>query len=264
MGRHSTPLPSERRLGGAILGGAVVVVLVGALWGVGSAAPPEDQMPADTTTSIPTTTSAPPTTSPTTVSTTVTTRPSTTQPPPTDPPTTQPVTTETTIPPLTLEGDGLGVIDLGADVDETRNAITARLGSATSDSGWVNARGTFGTCPGSVVRVIRWGSLRVFFGDGPTGFGDGNYHFYFFSQSRAETDTVIDLRSARGIGVGSTVADLVEAYGDDVEITSSSGFGVTFIIEDDGTSEGLLSGTLTESIDTGQVTSLTGGFGCGA
>ena len=241
-----------------MLGGTVVALLAAGLGIVGAPGGAEETMAlAD---------SAPATSAPATdPATTETTAPPTTEPTTT---TTQPDTTATTgpttptLPPVRLESDGLGIVEFGATVEETLEAVGSRLGRADADSGWVSATGTFGTCPGSLVRVVRWASLRLFFSDGPTEFGEEMRHFFFYSQSPVETEAVIDLKTEKGIGIGSTVAELRTAYGPDASITSDARFGVTFAI--DTGSPGLLSGTLTESIDTGQVTSLAGGFGCGA
>lgn len=240
-------------------------MLLAGVWfvGAGTADPPAPEAAATSTSATPTT--EPPTSSTTTSTTTPTTTTtsvtSTTAVPETTN-TTESTTTTTTLAPLLLEADGLDVVDLGASVEEAVAEVSARLGSASSDSGWVNSRGNFGTCPGNVVRLIRWHSLRAFFSDGPTDFGEDTRHFFYYSQSAVETDTILELKTAEGIGMGSTVAELEEAYGSRLRIESTGPFGVTFSIDSPG--DGLLSGTLTESIDTGQVTSLAGGFGCGA
>lgn len=233
--------------------GGVLVALLGA--GLGIVSTPTGGTEEGTVAAATSTTS-----SPTTAATTETT-PATTDRPTTTTSTTT-TTTTTTLPPLVLRGDGLGLVEFGATVEETLEAVGSILGGADADSGWVSATGTFGTCPGSLVRVVRWASLRLFFSDGPTEFGEEMRHFFFYSQSPVETEAVIDLKTEKGIGIGSTVAELRTAYGPDASITSDARFGVTFAI--DTGSPGLLSGTLTESIDTGQVTSLAGGFGCGA
>jgi hypothetical protein len=257
VGRHLAQVSPTKRLAGGALGGVVVALLAIGLGFIGAQSDAGEAVAlADTTTTTPTT-------APTTVATSAiqtTEQPTTT--------TTRPMTTTTrgptttTLPPIVLESDGLGIVDLGATVDETIEIIASRLGGADSDSGWVNATGSFGTCPGNIVRVVRWASLRLFFSDGPTEFGEDARHFFFYSQSPVETDTVIDLKTEEGIGIGSTVAELRAAYGPSVTISSDTHFGVTFTI--DTGEPGLLSGTLTESIDTGLVTSLAGGFGCGA
>lgn len=242
-----------------------MLILVVALWQLGRMGPAGGAVSAEastTTTTAPTisttmTTIAPSTAPPTTPTTT----PATSRPPPTTT-TTQPQPTTTTLAPLSLEADGLGVVSFGAPPEEVIAAVSERLGGASYDSGWVNARGTFGTCPGSIVRVVQWHSLRLFFSDGPTAFGEEGSHFFYFSQSPVEADVVIDVETAEGIGIAATVEEMEEAYGARLVIESSSPFGATFFLR--GPGDGLLSGTLTESIAEGQVTSIAGGFGCGS
>lgn len=288
----------RRQLIGSILGAATVVTLLGSVLVLGlggDEAAPDSTAAGDATTSIggdsltslaaassratvPATTARPPTSSPTSLPSTsapTTTTPSTTDPPTTiAPPTTIPERTtvpetttaaETTTPTLArliLEDDGLSVVDFGDGVEETVAAVQARLGQATSDSGWVTARGDYGVCPGTAVRVIRWESLRLFFTDGPTDFGEEARHFFYYSQSPAGAEAVIDLTTSAAIRVDSTVDELRQAYGDRLVIESSIPFGVTFYI--DANTPGLLSGTLTASSPDGVVTAISGGFGCGS
>lgn len=262
MARHSARLPTRRRVTASILGSATILLLAIALWQVGRADPQQVATAGPTTSTAPTTTrpettaTTAPTTTPTSRSptTTTTTAPETTA-------TSEPPTTTTTLAPLVLQAAGLGPVSFGATPEETISEVSARLGSADSDSGWVSSRGNFGTCPGSIVRVVRWDSLRVFFSDGPTEFGEDFHHFFYYSQSFVDTDVLIDLTTSAGIGIGSTVAELTDAYGARLEIESTSPFGVTFAVRPGG--PGLLSGTLTESVPEGEVTSLAGGFGCG-
>lgn len=222
---------------------------------VDAAAPSTAEAPPDTT--PPSSTSSPPTSA---------TLPPTTIPPATPPtttPTTTTTTTTTTLPGLELAEDGLGLVDLGAGFDEALGVVSAELGPPSSDTGWIRAHSDLGTCPGTVVRVVRWESLRLYFSDGPTEFGEEVRHLFYYSQSIAETDTVVDLSTPEGITIGSTVADLAAAYGDRLRIESSFVFGVGFSVDPLGEA-GLLSGTVTHSQPDGEVTSIAGGFGCGA
>lgn len=270
MTRHRASLPDGRRLGGIVLGSATALALIVALWALGSGSGDDQPAPAALTTStsevMRSSTSVAASTGPTTIAppqTTVapeTTR--TTVPPTTESPSTTTPTTTTTLAPLVLEPDGLRVVDFGTGVEDTVAAVIARLGNATADSGWVAARGQFGTCPGTVVRVIRWQSLRLFFGDGPTDFGEDTRHFFYYNQSTVSTDEVVELATAEDITLGSTVEELEAAYGDDLSIESTIPFGVTFAVESSG--PGLLSGILTASSPDGLVTAIAGGFGCGA
>lgn len=265
-------MPEGRRLGGIVLGSATVLALIVALWALGSDSA-EDQpasvaLTTSTSTVIRSSTSLADTTSPTTIAPPPTTGATQTTVAPDTTGTTAPATTEspstttTTLAPLVLEPDGLEVVDFGAGVEDTVAAVIARLGNATADSGWEAARSQFGTCPGTVVRVIRWQSLRLFFGDGPTEFGEDTRHFFYYNQSTVATGEIVDLATAEDIALGSTVEDLEAAYGDDLSIESTIPFGVTFAVESSG--PGLLSGILTASSPDGVVTAIAGGFGCGA
>jgi hypothetical protein len=282
----------RRRLTGALLGGATILtLLVSVLFlELGRGAEPDSTLAAgDTTTTIVSTATSPstvvtslrstedtvsgtdaPTTSPPSTSaptslaatTSPTTVPETTVVETTSPETTVPETTVTTLSSIILESDGLAVVDFGQGVSETVDAVQARLGPATSDSGWVAARGEYGVCPGTAVRVIRWESLRLYFTDGPTDFGEETRHFFYYNQSTVSAEVVIDLTTSAGIGIDSTVDELRRAYAGRLVIESSIPFGVTFYIEAD--TPGLLSGILTSSSPDGSVTAVSGGFGCGS
>jgi len=283
VGRHEADSPdaglASRRLTGSpagwALGAGTVAVLAFALWSLGGddAEPPPPGIfgaairpgifDLDSGTTSSDATADPTSVPPPSVTTehTITTNTITAATGATSAPTTNQPTTTTTLSPLIMRPDGLGAVDLGAGFDEAIDAVTARLGPATEDTGWISASSDFGTCPGTVVRMVRWSSLRLLFSDGPTEFGDENYHFFYYSQSTVGTEEVLDLQTAEGAGLDSTVADLKSAYGADLTIESTLRFGVSFFVQPIG--PGLLSGTLTDSTDEGAVTALGGGFGCG-
>lgn len=259
VARHEASLSPTRRAVSALAGLATISILTGAVWQLGQGTSDVEAAVDTSTTPVPSTTRRTTTTRPSTTAapTTSSSAPTTTIPPTTD----TTMSTTTTLPPLVLEPDGLGAVDFGATSEEVISAVTERLGPASSDSGWVNARGNFGTCPGTIVRVTRWHSLRLYFGDGPTQFAEEGPHFFYYVQSSVDTETIIDLTTAAGIGIGSSVAQLKEAYPDELVIESTVRFGATFHLA--GSDPGLLAGLLTESVDTGQVTAISGGFGCG-
>lgn len=263
MGRHSPQLSPGQRIPRLALGATTVLILAAAVWVMGRGGAAEEAQLAATTTV--TSSSAPETTLPTTTEAPVTTVP-TTLPPTTVPTTTLPTTTieastTTTLAPLLLMSDGLGAVDFGDDAESVIAAVAERLEGSSSDSGWVAARGQFGTCPGTVVRVVRWDSLRLFFSDGPTEFAEGLHHFFYYSQSIVETDRVLDLTTREGITLGTTVEELEDVFGDQLTIESTISFGVNFVVDRPG--RGLLSGNLTSSSPDGTVTAIAGGFGCG-
>lgn len=264
MARHLDQPPLARSAAGWTFGFGTIALLVAAIWTLasepavvsetsvgifGAAARPGSF--AGITTSTSTTTTRP---APTTTSTPVTTIPASTV-------STEPTTTTTTLAPIILAADGLTVVDLGDPFEEVSAAVSARLGSPTEDTGWVGATSDFGICPGTVVRMQRWSSLRLLYSDGPTEFEAEGRHFFYFSQSTVGTDEVLDLVTAEGVGLETTVPELEAAFGDTLSIESTAEFGVTFYVTPAG--PGLLSGTLTNSGPEGIVTSLGGGFGCG-
>jgi len=264
MGRHTPRLSPGQRIARSSLGGTTVLILVAAVWVMGrGGAAGEPQLAAATAV---TPSSTPATTLPASTETTATTVPTTlaptTAPTTTLPTTTIEVSTTTTLAPLLLRSDGLSAVDFGNDTETVIAAVTERLEGASADSGWVAARGQFGTCPGTVVRVVRWDSLRLFFSDGPTEFAEDVRHFFYYSQSIVETDRVLDLDTPEGIELGSTVEDLEEVFGSQLTIESTISFGVNFVVDRPG--RGLLSGNLTSSSPEGTVTALAGGFGCGS
>lgn len=171
-------------------------------------------------------------------------------------------TSTTTIPPIVLGPDGLGVTDLGDGYDEAMERLVLSLGLPESDTGWISSISDVGTCPGEIVRIVRWAGLRTFFSDGPTEYGSDERHLFYFSQSRVEAEEPADLTTSEGIGLGSTVAELEAGYGTDVAIVTDLQFGPQFMIDPPGPN--FMSGTLTGTSDDDVVTSIAGGFGCGA
>ncbi len=158
---------------------------------------------------------------------------------------------------------GLEAARLGDPYDDTVAAVTERLGKPNHDTGWIRSDSAqVGTCPGTVVRVVQWHSLRLYFGDGPTEFGEDTRHFFYYNQSIVDTDQQIDVATDDGIRLGSTVRDLRRVYADSLTIDDSVGFGITFVVDTGGPS--VLAGTLTSASPQGQVTSIGGGYGCGA
>lgn len=70
------------------------------------------------------------------------------------------------------------------------------------------------------------------------------------------------MRTPEGIGLDSTVADLRRVFGEEVAIEGGIQFDPRFVVDPAGPS--ILSGTLSGTTETDVVTSVAGGFGCGA
>ncbi|HLF40253.1 MAG TPA: hypothetical protein VI854_02145, partial [Acidimicrobiia bacterium] len=193
----------------------------------------------------------------------------------TAPPVTGPATTPVTGdegPPVVLRGNGIGAFAFGAAVDPVIVGLTLRWGPPDSDSGWGPAASSpFGLCPGGEVRAVGWRGFDVLFSDGPTPHGPGGRrHFFTWEYRAASTDTPEPdpggsrppLQTEAGISVGSSVAQLQQAYGaklelfEDEEGGGGSAFGVQL-------PDGGIYGFTTSNDPGGRVRSIIGGGGCG-
>lgn len=259
-GRSSGPLaglePWQRWLLGAL--GAAVVALVTVLVVVLA-----NRSPAPVPTSTSATTGAPSTT--TTGAPSTTSVPSTTTSAPTTTTTTTPPTTTTTTDPLAaivLEPDGLGVVAFGDPADEAVSRLTTILGKSTEDTGWVGTMESgYGTCPGTMVRVVRWSSLEIYLTDGETDWGlAGHRHFFTYTNS-GQMASVLPLHTRKGIGVGSTVAEVEAAYGASSIVAGDGSFPPFFQVKVN--QAGFLWGILTGTSSGDEVVSVSGGTGCG-
>jgi hypothetical protein len=169
---------------------------------------------------------------------------------------------------IILEPDGLKVASFGAAPDDVVTKVSQALGRhPDEDSGFVESFSVFGTCPGKMVRGVRWGGLTALFTDGATDFApEGKRHFFYYSDANFDTRgkqvPPLGLKTSKGIGVGSTVASLKAAYGRGAEVYSDemSG-GASFRVK--VAPPGSLGGALTGMKDSDTVTAVGGGLGCG-
>lgn len=177
------------------------------------------------------------------------------------PTTTIPATTTTTEPEvLELRPDGLGDLTFGHEVEGAIAYVNDLLGSPDDDTGWVDKNDGYATCVGTEVRFVRWGSLELFFTDGPSDWAAGIRHFAFYTDTTLLGDPRIPATTAEGIGVGSTVDDIIGAYGTDARIEDDPLLGPTFFLDTPGA--GQLSGYLTGLGSTDTLQSLSAGFAC--
>jgi hypothetical protein len=254
------------------VGAARSVLLVAVLISitvVGCSSDDDEPEPTTTTAAVATTTAPPPTT--TTVRTTL---PPTTAAPTTVSRTTVPATTSTTstttttVPPsttttvpagsaLVLRDNGLGSAAFGADPDGVIDYVSSIVGKPTVDSGWIDPL-SLGACPGTEIRTVTYGDLQLFFSDEST-VASGRRHFfsYVYGPPFGATINPAGLATDAGISVGSAVLELRNTYpaaevfpGD---ATSPATFSIT----------AGLTGLLTAAEDTGTITEVQGGFGCG-
>jgi len=107
-------------------------------------------------------------------------------------------TTSPTAAAVVLRPDGLGIVAIGATMDSTIAALDAAFGP-------VDESGTGCELAGPDVSTVRWDELRV-------QFVSGMFESYNVRPPPGQP-AVLDLETDAGIGLGSTVAQLEDAYG---------------------------------------------------
>jgi hypothetical protein len=208
-----------------------------------------------TTTAAPEVTSAPDVTAaPTTAVDTLTTDAPTTDTFTTD--VAAPTTTEAPGASLTMQHDRLGQAVLGASAQSTLDYLDGVLGPPADDEGWQNVRDLGLPCPGTRVRIVTWGDgLTLVFSDDSRLASDLE-HFAGYTYSTSPTMSPAGLVTSSGLGLGSTVADLLDRH-PDAALYADDAFGVTA-----ETTEGLLI-RLSGTGDDDVVTGFSAGSGCG-
>lgn len=251
--------PTQKRIiAGLAAVVAIVFVAAGVLALVNSpATTTTGPVAASTTTTITTRPST--TTSPSTTTTTTTTTATTTT-------TTSTTTTTTTVPAsdvLILGPENIDGIPFGSDAEEAITSFENVLGAPVSDTGWVppvDSEGVqvYGPCPGTEIRLVEWPNLTTVYTNAATSWApEGTRQFFFYSYVLYDAD-YLKLKTAEGIGLGSTVDDLRAAYGDSVDIVSDE-FGDYYSVA--VPAPGALWGFL--DAPNGTVVSIQGGIGCG-
>jgi hypothetical protein len=156
------------------------------------------------------------------------------------------------------------IMPFGTEPEAAVTRMTEVLGPPDEDSGWIPSFSGFGTCPGEEVRGIRWGTLWLLMTDGETEWLDnGGRHFFAYLNSVFYDDTrSLGLLTEEGIGLGDTVKQLKDAYGERVEITYEDFIeGYLFTIE--VPAPGQIRGGLTGENNDDLITAIDGGRGCG-
>ena len=199
----------------------------------------------------------------------------TTAPPPPTTSTTVPQTTTTTVEETTtttttveiresfvLRPDGIDRLFFGADPETVISELTDRLGEPTSDTHWVDQQERYdGLCGGSEARFVTWETVQAFFTDRESAWArEGTRHFASYSVIEGAED--LEFLTARGIGIGSTVGEIGDAYGDEVTFAIHPAYE-TEVFEIDPPGDGYLIGFLTGLDDEDTATEIVGGFSCG-
>ena len=166
-----------------------------------------------------------------------------------DPSTT--VTTALTRASLVLSADGLGPLSFGTQAAHALSGLTKALGQAEKITPVPAGSGCAAT------RRFQWANLQVFVNEvsGTSATRPGLVGWYLGAAKPAP----VDLKTDKGIGVGSTVAVVQAAYGHDVAVAQGAqgpGFTITG-------AAGAVTGRLDGLAAANKVTSLEAGAVCG-
>lgn len=126
--------------------------------------------------------------------------------------------------PVELAANSLGPAEIGQTPEAVLGELNSFLGEPDVDSGWIPADSPlYGSCPGTAMRAAGWGSLYAFFvtdeevtaaNPEPIGRLFSYSYGYDFSRNEGATDPRnLALRTAGGIGLGSTRTELAAEYG---------------------------------------------------
>lgn len=175
-------------------------------------------------------------------------------------------------PELLLAPDGLGIVDFNSfvkgDSDREIRILTMMLGAPDDDTGW-----TSNLChidPSSRYRVIRWGPLTTEWWSTEDGSYLDTWHYSLKPQAKPgggifltlERDT-LKLRTSRGIGIGSTSAEVERAYpGQELLPPSATEPPGYYGLENGSGESHQLVAWVDQSMNPPLVDSLRSGFGC--
>ena len=166
---------------------------------------------------------------------------------------------------LVLAEDGLGDVLLGFPPDVVINDISALYGEPDLDSDWIPSQpNIYGSCPGLTMRAVGWGSLvTIFVNDTDDSLNERFFTYtygYDYSDNQGGVDPrALGLTTEAGVGLGSSAAQLADAYGPSLAITGDITLDVwAFEIEDSA-----LQGLITGPEETDKVTLIEVVPGCG-
>ncbi len=112
---------------------------------------------------------------------------------------------------LALMVDAIGPIKLGTSAPRSVGRLITSLGPPDEDSGAVESTGEFGTCPGAIERIVRWGPLVavvVVDDDGTQTLGG----YRLDTEYGGLGSPAADLRTLSGLKLGNSVERLESIY----------------------------------------------------
>ena len=155
---------------------------------------------------------------------------------------------------IVLAADGVGAIKFGNNAANTIRRFMDALGEPEK-----NTPLPVGTACGA-TRRLHWANFQVLVNEVTSASGAGKPGFagWFLGPPTAAP---LDFKTEKGITVGSTVAQLRAAYGDDLTVAGRGEEGPGFTITAPG---GIMLGLLSAAGDTGKVKDIQAGNYCGA
>lgn len=173
-------------------------------------------------------------------------------------PTTATTAATTTSTPVTkdqivLGADGVGAIEFGNNSANTIKQFIEALGEPEK-----NTPLPAGSACGA-TRRLHWANFQVLVNEVTSASGAGKPGFTGWFLGPA-TAAPLDLKTEKGITVGSTVADLKAAYADGLTVAGRGEDGPGFTIV---APTGIMLGLLTSAEDTGKIKEIQAGNYCG-
>src|SRR5687768_14624291 len=155
---------------------------------------------------------------------------------------------------IVLAADGVGAIKFGNNSANTIRPFMDALGQPEK-----NTPLPAGTACGA-TRRLHWANFQVLVNEVTSASGAGKPGFagWFLGPPTAAP---LDFKTEKGITVGSTVAELKAAYGDDLTVAGRGEEGPGFTIVAPG---GIMLGLLSAAGDAGKVKDIQAGNYCGA
>jgi hypothetical protein len=149
---------------------------------------------------------------------------------------------------LVMKADGIGDFSFGTAGDDVLGRFVATFGEPTDDTGFLVGDGSWGECPGDLIRVVRWGPLNLV-----TRGSQNNHEFvsYRIDVKYAGIDSpAANLETLSGLQILQTVGDLQDIYqGLVVEFRTDATAGIVFELRATRDGDLLLWGPV-ESADT--------------
>lgn len=164
---------------------------------------------------------------------------------------------------VVLSRGGLGVAQFGDEAEAALANLREAMGTPNTLSKWLPMeRSLWGVCPGSEVRGAKWGDLWVLFSDRSELSDERHLSGWMLGGSSALGRT--ELKTTEGIALGSTLAELREAYGQRLSLEPFE-LGQRFTVapaEGEKAGSRLLAGTVSGEEDDDTVRTLRGGLPC--